>query len=117
MCWTSTSALQGDGTTSTVLFTGELLKYADRFIGDGVHPRILVDGFDIAKERVVKFLDTFKVERLEAYEDRELLLNVAKTSLRSKLRPEVCAGLSLRLIFVYSNRGCLRLCVCSLRIN
>ena len=84
---------QGDGTTSIVLFTGELLKYAERFIGDGVHPRILVDGFDLAKDRVAKFLDTFKVERAEVYEDRELLLNVARTSLRSKLRPEVCARL------------------------
>ena len=81
--------LQGDGTTSIVLFTGELLKYADRFIGDGVHPRIIVEGFDIAKARTVEFLEKFKVERAEVYEDRERLLNVARTSLRSKLRVEV----------------------------
>jgi len=84
----------GDGTTSIVLFTGELLKYAERFIGDGVHPRILVDGFDLAKERVSKFLDTFKVEKIDLHEDRELLLSVAKTSLRSKLRPELADQLT-----------------------
>lgn len=33
----------GDGTTSSVLFTGELLKQAERYIADGLHPRLLVE--------------------------------------------------------------------------
>lgn len=39
----------GDGTTSTVLIIGELLKQADSRIQDGLHPRIIAEGFDIAK--------------------------------------------------------------------
>lgn len=39
----------GDGTTSVVLLVGELLKQADRYISEGLHPRIVTDGFEIAK--------------------------------------------------------------------
>ena len=39
----------GDGTTSTVLLIGELLKQAEIQIGDGLHPRIIAEGFDLAK--------------------------------------------------------------------
>ena len=37
----------GDGTTSTVLIIGELMKQAERYLSDGVHPRVLVDGFEV----------------------------------------------------------------------
>ena len=50
----------GDGTTSVVLLVGELLKQADRYITEGVHPRVIGQGFDIAKTESLKFLDTFK---------------------------------------------------------
>jgi len=36
----------GDGTTTNVLFIGEVMRQAERYIGDGVHPRILVDGME-----------------------------------------------------------------------
>jgi hypothetical protein len=39
----------GDGTTSVVLLVGELLKQADRFISEGVHPTVIAEGFDLAK--------------------------------------------------------------------
>ena len=40
----------GDGTTSVVLLVGELLKQADRFISEGVHPTVIGEGFDLAKK-------------------------------------------------------------------
>ena len=40
----------GDGTTSVVLLVGELLKQADRFISEGVHPSVIGEGFDQAKK-------------------------------------------------------------------
>jgi chaperonin GroEL (HSP60 family) len=40
----------GDGTTSVVLLVGELLKQADRYISEGVHPTVIAEGFDIAKK-------------------------------------------------------------------
>jgi T-complex protein 1 subunit zeta len=44
----------GDGTTSVVLLVGELLKQADRYIQEGLHPRIITDGFEIAKNEALK---------------------------------------------------------------
>ncbi len=44
----------GDGTTSVVLLVGELLKQADRYIAEGLHPRIITDGFEIAKAEALK---------------------------------------------------------------
>ena len=44
----------GDGTTSVVLLVGELLKQADRYISEGLHPRIVTDGFEIAKNEALK---------------------------------------------------------------
>ena len=44
----------GDGTTSVVLLVGELLKQADRFISEGVHPSVIAEGFDLAKKEALK---------------------------------------------------------------
>ena len=43
----------GDGTTSVVLLVGELLKQADRYISEGVHPTVIGEGFDIAKKEAL----------------------------------------------------------------
>lgn len=51
----------GDGTTSVVLLVGELLKQADRYISEGVHPTVIGEGFDIAKK------EALSVSHLEAY--------------------------------------------------
>jgi phosphoribulokinase len=37
-----------------VLLVGELLKQADRYIQEGLHPRIITDGFEIAKNEALK---------------------------------------------------------------
>jgi T-complex protein 1 subunit zeta len=44
----------GDGTTSVVLLVGELLKQANRYISEGLHPRIITDGYEIAKAEALK---------------------------------------------------------------
>ncbi|KAI1172769.1 T-complex protein 1 [Nemania sp. FL0916] len=85
----------GDGTTSVVLLVGELLKQAERYIAEGLHPRIITDGFEIAKVEALKFLDTFKLPRTI---DRELLLNVARTSLATKLNASLTAKLYPNLV-------------------
>ncbi|KAI9929216.1 hypothetical protein ASPWEDRAFT_49147 [Aspergillus wentii DTO 134E9] len=79
---TAQDDITGDGTTSVVLSVGELLKQADRHISEGLHPRVITDGYEIAKTESLKFLDQFKLERNI---DRELLLSVARTSLTTKL--------------------------------
>jgi len=43
-----------------VLFTGELLKQAERYTQEGLHPRMITEGYEIAKEMVLEFLEAYK---------------------------------------------------------
>jgi len=81
----------GDGTTSVVLLVGELLKQADRYISEGVHPSVIAAGFDIAKKEALTFLDTFKQP---SSLDRPTLMSLAKTSLATKLNAALANQLS-----------------------
>ncbi|XP_057491550.1 T-complex protein 1 subunit zeta 1-like [Actinidia eriantha] len=78
--------ISGDGTTSTVIFIGELMKQSERYIDEGMHPRVLVDGFEIAKKATLQFLEKFKTPVLIGDEpDKEMLKMIARTTLRTKL--------------------------------
>lgn len=90
---TAQDDITGDGTTSTVLFTGELLKQAERYLQDGLHPRVLVDGVELARDETLKFLDKFCTE-LKGEPDRETLVAVARTSLRTKVHTELADHLT-----------------------
>ena len=92
---TAQDDITGDGTTSVVLMVGELLKQADRYIEEGLHPRIITDGYEIAKNETLKFLDDFKLEKEV---DRELLLSVARTSLSTKLNNTLAEHLTPSIV-------------------
>lgn len=79
---TAQDDMTGDGTTSNVLLIGELLKQAEVYISEGLHPRLIVDGFDIAKKETMRVLDTLKTT---GPVDRDALVCVARTSLRTKV--------------------------------
>ncbi|XP_055149032.1 T-complex protein 1 subunit zeta isoform X2 [Symphalangus syndactylus] len=83
---TAQDDITGDGTTSNVLIIGELLKQADLYISEGLHPRIITEGFEAAKEKALQFLEEVKVSREM---DRETLIDVARTSLRTKVHAEL----------------------------
>lgn len=51
---TAQDDITGDGTTSVVLLVGELLKQAERHINEGLHPRVITDGYEIAKTEAIK---------------------------------------------------------------
>ncbi|CAM9639984.1 unnamed protein product [Ectocarpus sp. 12 AP-2014] len=93
---TAQDDVTGDGTTTSVLFTGELLRQAERYLTEGLHPRVLTEGFELAKEHALELLDTFRSTRQggPVEEDRELLESVARTSLRTKLREEVADNMT-----------------------
>jgi T-complex protein 1 subunit zeta len=80
---TAVDDIAGDGTTSTVLLTGELLKQAAVFVQEGLHARVVTDGFDVARDAALEFLKDFQVP-LDTT-DRELLQAVARTSLATKI--------------------------------
>eukprot|EP00490_Sorites_sp_Unknown_P000628 CAMPEP_0114651422 /NCGR_PEP_ID=MMETSP0191-20121206/8318_1 /TAXON_ID=126664 /ORGANISM="Sorites sp." /LENGTH=538 /DNA_ID=CAMNT_0001865601 /DNA_START=37 /DNA_END=1653 /DNA_ORIENTATION=+ len=79
----------GDGTTSSVMFIGELMKLAEQSLAEGLHPRLIAEGFEIAREETVKFLDTFKIHIDDPLKEREKLVCVARTSLRTKIAPNL----------------------------
>ncbi|CAH0548886.1 unnamed protein product [Brassicogethes aeneus] len=83
---TAQDDMTGDGTTSTVLVIGELLKQADIYISEGLHPRILAEGFDKARAKALEVLEKIKIP-VEA--SRESLMDVCKTSLRTKVHQKL----------------------------
>jgi T-complex protein 1 subunit zeta len=82
----------GDGTTSAVLLIGELLRQAERYLAEGIHPRIIAEGFSLANQHTRSFLETFKVPK--NLNDHEFLVNVAKTSLRTKVHQKLADKLA-----------------------
>ncbi|KAJ6499189.1 chaperonin Cpn60/TCP-1 family [Mycena sanguinolenta] len=85
----------GDGTTSVVLLVGELLKQADRYTSEGVHPTVIAEGYDLAKKESLAFLDTFK-QTVKL--DRATLINVANTSLATKVSASMAKQLAADVV-------------------
>lgn len=85
-CATAQDEITGDGTTTIVLLIGEFLKQAEKYLNEKVHPRVIVNGLDIAKQECLNFLETFK-KSIEI--DREVFLQVARSSLDTKVSKEV----------------------------
>lgn len=79
---TAQDDMTGDGTTSVVLLVGELLRQADQYISEGLHQRLIADGFDLARDEAIRVLDTLKQTKDM---DRDTLITVTRTSLRTKL--------------------------------
>jgi T-complex protein 1 subunit zeta len=87
--------ISGDGTTSTVLLIGELMKQSERYISEGMHPRVLVDGFEVAKKATLEFLEDFKTPVVIGdHPDKEALKMVARTTLRTKVHEELADKLT-----------------------
>jgi T-complex protein 1 subunit eta len=83
----SQDAEVGDGTTSVVLLTGEILKNAKTFIEDGMHPTIIIRALRKATALAIKKVKDIAVNIKpdDAKEQRALLEKCAQTTLSSKL--------------------------------
>ena len=77
----------GDGTTSVMIFAGELLKEARQFIEDGMSPQIVINGYWTALQAAREKLRECAIQINDKSEEekRNLLLRCAQTSLNSKL--------------------------------
>ena len=67
------------------------MRQAENIIGEGVHPRHVVDGLELGKLECLRFLDTFKIEKEMT---RDLLIEVARTSLNTKIIPALANPLT-----------------------
>jgi len=72
----------GDGTTTAVILTGELLKKSVDLIDANVHPTIITAGYRMAANKAIEVLDSVAV-KVEP-KDRDTLLKIAKTAMMSK---------------------------------
>jgi len=72
----------GDGTTSAVVLTGELLKYAGDLLDQNIHPTVICGGYKLAAEKAKEVLRKLAINIKEG--DKKTLKNIAMTSMASK---------------------------------
>ncbi|WP_191118469.1 thermosome subunit beta [Infirmifilum uzonense] len=72
----------GDGTTTAVVLTGELLKEAEKLLDRNIHPTIIVGGYKKAMEKAREVIRQKAIK--VSLDDVETLKKVASTSMRSK---------------------------------
>lgn len=90
---TAQDDITGDGTTSTVLLIGEFLKQADTYISEGLHPRIVTEGFEMAKDKALEVLESVKIPLADG-DKAEVLQAIAQTSLGTKVHPNMAEQLT-----------------------
>jgi len=72
----------GDGTTSAVVFAGELLKKSESLIEQNVHPTVISNGFRLASQEAIKVLKGMGVKVSPT--DKKTLKLVATTAMTGK---------------------------------
>jgi thermosome len=72
----------GDGTTSAVVLTGELLKYAGDLLEQNIHPTVICAGYKLASEKAKEVLKSLAIDIKSG--DKKTLKNIAMTSMASK---------------------------------
>ena len=73
----------GDGTTTVVVLTGQLLGKAVELMDKKIHPTVIIDGYRDAQEQALKVLDEISIQ--VDPQDKVTLKKVAMTSMASKL--------------------------------
>ncbi len=72
----------GDGTTTAVVLTGELLEKAEKLLDKDVHPTVVVDGYKRAAEKAREILENI-AETIDP-SDAEALQKIAMTAIATK---------------------------------
>ena len=76
----------GDGTTSSVILAGELLKRAEKLLDQKIHPTVITEGFRKASSKALEILDSIAMP-IDP-KDKKMLKKAAKTSMSSKIISE-----------------------------
>lgn len=72
----------GDGTTTAVVFAGELLKNAERLLDMEIHPTVITRGYRQAAEKSQVILN--RMAKPVTIKDTEILKNIAITAMTGK---------------------------------
>ena len=76
----------GDGTTTSVVLAGELLKRAKKLLEQKIHPTVITEGFRKAADKAIEILDEMSVK--SGIDDEKGLKNAAMTCMSSKIVSE-----------------------------
>ncbi len=76
----------GDGTTTSVILAGELLKRAKKLLEQKIHPTVITEGFRKAADKAIEILDSISIK--SGIEDEQGLKNAAMTCMSSKIVSE-----------------------------
>ena len=74
----------GDGTTSSVIIAGQLLTVSNELMSQGIHPSIVARGYSLAGKRAREILKDEIAVSIDPDKDREILKNIAITTMNSK---------------------------------
>ncbi|MCL2691376.1 MAG: TCP-1/cpn60 chaperonin family protein [Candidatus Bathyarchaeota archaeon] len=74
----------GDGTTSAVIITGELLGHAESLIDKNIHPTVIIDGYKKASEKALETLEKIALH-FDFSKSKDFLKKTAITTMASKL--------------------------------
>ena len=75
------------------MLIGEFLKQAENYISEGLHPRVVTEGFEEAKKIALEVLENMKIEITEE-EKKNILTQIAQTSLNTKVHPKIADSLT-----------------------
>jgi len=82
----------GDGTTTATILTGQLLSNAINLLEKGLHPTIIINGYNLAKIEAMRVLSTLAKE-----EDKE---SIIKTAFGTKITKDISQHLTNLLMKV-----------------
>ena len=72
----------GDGTTTAVILTGELLKVAGGLLDQNIHPTVINAGYKLAADKAIEIINKNAIPLKS--NDRETLRNLSMTAMASK---------------------------------
>ncbi|MBS3107394.1 TCP-1/cpn60 chaperonin family protein [Candidatus Woesearchaeota archaeon] len=72
----------GDGTTTAVIFAGELLKNAEHLLDKEIHPTVIIKGYRIAARKAHEILNS--IAELITIKDEDLMKKVVTTAIIGK---------------------------------
>ncbi|MFX1431701.1 MAG: thermosome subunit beta [Promethearchaeota archaeon] len=76
----------GDGTTTSVILAGELLKRAKKLLEQKIHPTVITEGFRKAADKAIEILENISLK--SGIDDITGLKNAAMTCMSSKIVSE-----------------------------
>jgi thermosome len=95
----------GDGTTTAVIISGELLNKAQELIEKSVHPTVIIDGYRKAAEKALETLEKIAI-KIDA-DSSDHLKKAAMTAMASKLvadHKEYLADIAVKAILAVAEK-------------